>query len=216
MSAVVILGMHRSGTSLVAKIFHKSGISMGQTFLQADHFNPNGYFEDEDFLNVNKSLLETAEGSWKYPPEKYQLKKIQGKFESSIVDLINSKEETAQTGLWGWKDPRTCLTNWIFHRKLIQPKYIVVTRNKVDMIQSLENSRGKTFDWSNLIEIYENSIWTFLRDFSAKYTIINYNNLVNKELSTGELRSLALFLEVEKTDRFLHSINFIRFKKDLA
>ncbi|HEA80895.1 MAG TPA: sulfotransferase family protein, partial [Maribacter sp.] len=39
MNTVVVLGMHRSGTSLVAKILHTIGISMGQEFLDADDAN---------------------------------------------------------------------------------------------------------------------------------------------------------------------------------
>ena len=50
-SQVIVLGMHRSGTSLIASILHLSGISMGKEFLRPDNGNPGGYFEDLEFLN---------------------------------------------------------------------------------------------------------------------------------------------------------------------
>ncbi|MCK4816954.1 hypothetical protein KA005_14390, partial [bacterium] len=61
---IIILGMHRSGTSIVANMLHRIGISMGEDLLKSDKFNPNGYYEDADFLGINKGILTNSEGTW--------------------------------------------------------------------------------------------------------------------------------------------------------
>ncbi|HEX9941494.1 MAG TPA: hypothetical protein VGG03_05740 [Thermoanaerobaculia bacterium] len=58
-STIVVAGMHRSGTSLVASILAAFGISMGEQRI-ADQNNPRGYFEDLDFLALDRHMLVEA------------------------------------------------------------------------------------------------------------------------------------------------------------
>lgn len=55
----LIAGMHRSGTSLVARIFFEAGADMGDptTFYNPDRWNPDGYFEQADILSMNMPLI---------------------------------------------------------------------------------------------------------------------------------------------------------------
>lgn len=59
----LITGMHRSGTSLVARMFFEAGADLGdpQTFYPADKWNPDGYFEQRAIHAVNMPLIN---GSW--------------------------------------------------------------------------------------------------------------------------------------------------------
>ena len=43
---LVILGMHRSGTSLVANWLHDCGLHVGDRLLEGTFANEKGYFED--------------------------------------------------------------------------------------------------------------------------------------------------------------------------
>lgn len=216
MSTIVVLGMHRSGTSLLARILHRHGVSMGQNLLEADTYNAGGYFEDQGFLWLNKGILSAAGGSWKVPPHRTRIKGIISKFEKTMVKTIEGREEACQNGIWGWKDPRTCLTVEHYHPKLIEPKYIIVTRNKKDIMNSLVRLHGNSANWDEVVTTYEYRIWKFCSDFHVKYCIVSYENLINRDKFKGELLLLADFLEVKKKDRFLPAINFIRFKNDLT
>ena len=61
---VVILGMHRSGTSLTAGILHLLGVNMGDRLLPADKFNAQGYFENQIILDLaSLAKLATSEFS---------------------------------------------------------------------------------------------------------------------------------------------------------
>ena len=51
---VVVLGMHRSGTSMTSAILEKLGINMGDETLGPLETNPIGHFEDRMFLELNK------------------------------------------------------------------------------------------------------------------------------------------------------------------
>jgi hypothetical protein len=67
---IIILGMHRSGTSMVAGLLAKMGINMGDDLLGRSPSNPFGHFEDWDFVNLNDSILSKAKGSWDKLPAK--------------------------------------------------------------------------------------------------------------------------------------------------
>ena len=58
-SPFVVIGMHRSGTSLVSRILDKSGILMGRD-LQTDH-------ESKFFIGLNKWIYENAGADWARP-----------------------------------------------------------------------------------------------------------------------------------------------------
>lgn len=59
----IISGMHRSGTSLVARLFHEAGADLGdpETFYRPDRWNPDGYYEQPDIHAVNMPLVH---GNW--------------------------------------------------------------------------------------------------------------------------------------------------------
>ena len=67
---IVVIGMHRSGTSMVANIVQKCGINMGEVFRLPDKHNPYGYYEDLDWRAANKWIINTAVGSWFDQPSK--------------------------------------------------------------------------------------------------------------------------------------------------
>ena len=58
-SPVVVVGMHRSGTSLVSRILDQSGVMMGKD-LQEDH-------ESLFFIGLNEWIYENAGASWERP-----------------------------------------------------------------------------------------------------------------------------------------------------
>ena len=55
----LIAGMHRSGTSLVARLAFELGADFGdpETFYRPDRWNPDGYFEQIDIHAINMPLI---------------------------------------------------------------------------------------------------------------------------------------------------------------
>jgi hypothetical protein len=62
--AVLVLGMHRSGTSAVAGLLAHCGLQAPRTLIPANRFNANGYFESAVFRDFHDRLLQTAGTRW--------------------------------------------------------------------------------------------------------------------------------------------------------
>lgn len=67
---VAIAGMHRSGTSLIAGVVERLGVSFGDPdqLMQPGPDNPRGYWENRALKELNDELLATLGGSWDRPP----------------------------------------------------------------------------------------------------------------------------------------------------
>src|SRR5437867_8557509 len=108
---VCIAGMHRSGTSMLAKLLHLCGLSLGRPgdLMDPAPDNPDGFWENRRFVAVNDELLEENGGAWDRPPA--------GRIEWTTGRSRRLRDETegivgelADVEPWGWKDPRNSLT----------------------------------------------------------------------------------------------------------
>jgi hypothetical protein len=100
MTAILVIGTPRSGTSCVAGILHHLGVPMGERLMPADEWNPAGYFQDEDF----EDILHEAVGAWVFPDWQTSKPNLNGKFARQIRQL--AAERSAQYPLWGVKSTR--------------------------------------------------------------------------------------------------------------
>jgi glycosyltransferase involved in cell wall biosynthesis len=91
---VVVLGMHRSGTSLAAEIVQRSGYHPPQDLL-APHpeDNPRGYFESSAVVKLNNQVFDTLGLDWKDPqtlPKGWQKRCLDTDVSDRIIDLIRA------------------------------------------------------------------------------------------------------------------------------
>lgn len=129
---LLITGMHRSGTSLLASAAVRAGIDMGSRLMAASKGNRHGHFEDLDFVHFHEGLLESRGGSALRPPEgPLQLEPAE---EAEARALIESR---AGGPLWGFKDPRAALFLNPWDRFLPAPLYLLVYRHPVEVVLSL-------------------------------------------------------------------------------
>ncbi|HEY3570883.1 MAG TPA: glycosyltransferase [Thermoanaerobaculia bacterium] len=111
---IVITGMHRSGTSLVASYLSSLGVGLGDRLLAADARNPHGYFEDADFRELQGEILTdaTPEGDgghrdWGWTENERLDRGRFARWTERARALAATR--SGRPGLWGWKDPRTSL-----------------------------------------------------------------------------------------------------------
>jgi len=132
----VVLGMHRSATSLIAGGLARAGVNMGQRLLGKRKSNPKGHYEDLDFLELNDKILKANGGTWRKPPDIID----PGKLSPAARALVEAKMGDSE--LWGWKDPRTALTFALYEPFLGDDAHLVcVFRRPVNVARSL-NSRN--------------------------------------------------------------------------
>ena len=135
---VVLLGMHRSGTSLTASIMQAIGVDFGSDFIAANENNPKGYFENAAITRAQVSLNRlvnrrpfTAAGLVDYP-HGFEQSRQALEFIDEVEMLVRRELERA-TGIWGYKDPHTIklLPLWqtVFERLEVTPVYILAVRH---------------------------------------------------------------------------------------
>ena len=199
-TAIVVLGMHRSGTSLIASLLHNAlGVKMGERFWGNDPYHKHPNLEDLDFVQLNAQLLRSAGGqgniAWREPPTRAAILALG---ESVVIqERIRSLVERKQHGLWGFKDPRSCLTAPLYHEHLVSPHYIVVVRRHEDIIKSLKKRdpvrQGDKY-WLQLIRRYEVDRKLFLKGTKASFCVVQYEALVNRDKWQGAVRKMAQFI----------------------
>ncbi|MHA2264824.1 MAG: sulfotransferase [Candidatus Thorarchaeota archaeon] len=179
---IVILAMHRSGSSLLASILRDIGVDMGKRFREPDEHNPQGYWEDLDWRDMNKIILREAYGTWYDPSSALDVEGAARLLRGDIKALVDSKSQSA---LWGFKDPRTCITISAIHPYLPNPHYIFLRRERDNIIASLmrrAESRGYSEPpehWLRLCEEYESRAVTFLLKCRVRTYTVSYEQLVD-------------------------------------
>lgn len=138
--ALVIAGMHRSGTSLAAALVASAGIHLGDRIMGPERGNIKGHFEDLDFYELHQRTLAanglaatgfTCQTSINVPPE----------FEDAFAELVALRRGLGQP--WGWKDPRTTLFLEAWQQKIAEARFLLVFRRPWEVIDSLFR-RGDT------------------------------------------------------------------------
>ena len=131
---LAILGMHRSGTSVTAQWLQKCGLNIGDQLYGADVGNPEGHFEDTEFLQVHEKILVHYDinivGLTDHP-----LNNIDESCFAELKELVVSKNKLHEQ--WGWKEPRTCLFLKQYRSLPFNFKYFIIVRDYKDVVSSL-------------------------------------------------------------------------------
>jgi hypothetical protein len=125
--------MHRSGTSLTTSLLQSAGVDIGNELLEAHASNPNGHYEDVNFLQFHQDILD-ALGIQTTGWTVNSLIDIPEVYTSKATELVNQHSEKH---LWGWKDPRTVLFLHFWKQVIPNVKFIFVYRNPWDVVDSL-------------------------------------------------------------------------------
>src|SRR5580700_667524 len=63
--AVLIFGMHRSGTSALAGMLNFAGLDLGGNLTPGHKDNPRGFFEHDEIWQIHDQLLRETGTSWR-------------------------------------------------------------------------------------------------------------------------------------------------------
>lgn len=144
---ILILGMHRSGTSVLSGCFHLLGADLGSNLMPANEANQSGYFENHDLVLIHDILLRDLGCRWDMVgslPQDWQQTEAAQSAKDKIAHLI--EREFAQSELWAVKDPRLCrlLPLWLelFQEKDIRPRIVFLTRHPYEVALSLKKRDG--------------------------------------------------------------------------
>ena len=104
--AVLVLGMHRSGTSLATEILRELGLWIGpeQALIGANDRNPRGHFELLAGVEFDNEVLRQAGGTWDDPPLMSSVDALAATIRPAVDVWFEGRAPLA------FKDPRLCLT----------------------------------------------------------------------------------------------------------
>ncbi len=126
----VVIGMHKSGTTLISRILHQSGIDMGK-FSDEISYDKGNKYERHETQSINYRILGCGNA--------HSLDVITPvsnlPTDSSIPADINAfvSQANALYDSWGFKDPRTCLTYPVWQKYLPAHKVIFIYRRPLEL-----------------------------------------------------------------------------------
>ena len=147
--AVVVLGMHRSGTSALAGMLGLAGLDMPRTLLPPSSGNEKGFWESEAIKSFDEDVLKEFGSSW-HGVEAISLSNLS---RSAISRLRKTAKEILADEYQGspaitLKDPRMCrlLPIWqpVLSELSDRTSYSIILRNPIEVAQSL--ARRNEFD----------------------------------------------------------------------
>lgn len=143
----VVLGMHKSGTTLVAKILHRSGIEMDEKAEPDGDYDRGEFYERRDFKALNVEILGSGVPAYHDPtPRNLRLTSEQSHRMQALIQRVESRDRP-----WGFKDPRTCLTYSLWEPELPPHKLILVYRAPSEVWGHLSRHSSRAYHaWAAL------------------------------------------------------------------
>jgi GT2 family glycosyltransferase/glycosyltransferase involved in cell wall biosynthesis len=144
---LIVLGMHRSGTSAISGFLYKLGIALGSKLMLPNEYNEKGYFENSYIVNANDNILQTLGSSWDdlFLLEEEWCQRPQLIPHRDAVKKIINREFSANE-LFCIKDPRMSilLPFWIsiLQELKIETFFLIPLRHPVEVAESLKARDG--------------------------------------------------------------------------
>ncbi len=141
-TVIFVLGMHRSGTSAMAGALQTLGLELGGNLIAGNRYNPQGYFEHREAVNISNDLLAAMYTTWDnivpLPKNWEEAPNMEPFAKRMRAFLLQHFEATDTLGI---KDPRLGITLPLWQRVLdelgIIHKYIVLLRHPTEICQSM-------------------------------------------------------------------------------
>jgi len=139
---IVVLGMHRSGTSVLTRALTVFGVNLGENLIPEAPDNEKGFWEDQDVYQLNLDLLAFLGHDWHtlpiIPAELLRGNGVE-KFRDRARDILLAR--TNRATVFGVKDPRMArmLDFWkpVFQELRLDVSYVVAIRNPISVAESL-------------------------------------------------------------------------------
>lgn len=146
---LALLGMHRSGTSLLAGMLQALGVWLGpaEDLLGPQPDNPEGFFEHPALMGLDEAVLDRADSAWDDPAP--DLARVQA---LATDPVLQAQARLWLRGLWrsrpegavltAFKDPRLCYTAGFWQAQVPELQGLVVLRHPLAVARSLRARGG--------------------------------------------------------------------------
>lgn len=195
---LIITGMHRSGTSLIANWLSSTGLNLGENLIGPTPGNIFGHFEDVDIVEFHEELLRYNNTNL--------FQGIGNKLKFSQYHIIKAKclvKQRNKNEFWGWKQPRAALFLDLWTKVLpINTCFLFPFRDYNSVINSLYIREYNKIDQKN-----PSDIALIKRQYFSDYKVdilnsylsmwIRHNNEILKLNKKSNCKSL-LYIRLEE------------------
>ena len=188
--SLIVLGMHRSGTSLLIGLLGQFGHDLGEISKTTSPLKPTGTQENLQVRKINNLLLNYNNSSWDNPDKVMKTNSDIEKRMTSFADSLNGK--------WAIKDPRLLFSYHIWEKYLPKHNIIATIRHPLLVAQSLKTKNGMEKEAALKLWLEYNSI--LLEMWKKKpFPIINFDQA--KKQYYLSIKKLETYLEtvIDKT-----------------
>jgi hypothetical protein len=192
---VLILGMHRSGTSALTGMLADHGLMLVGTVirgqLDAGASNPRGNLEDRLVRDVNEGLLVSNGGSWDRPAP---IRRIPWLLRVRAAQI--KRQLTRMPRRWGMKEPRT-LVCWELWRDADADR-VGTFRHPANVVASLckrHPERHRAEEWEHTWYVYNRALVDLYRE--RPFPIVNFDWPVERYRSVVDRIARAFDLSSE-------------------
>lgn len=198
--AILIAGMHRSGTSTVARLLAALGIYMGNNLMLPAPENPKGFWEDSTLVDINRKFLSciAMDGDHGTIASNFATVRLHADMFNSSATLDYLEKENFLTQCFAFKDPRLCLTFPIWKKLLTAQNKkvacIIPVRNPLDVSHSLQKRNNFSVNYGiSLWFVYMTSIISTIQNTPVCF--INYNDIINN--TDYVIQKIGAFINVD-------------------
>ena len=198
---IAITGMHRSGTSMITRGLHESGLHLiggsADALLEAADDNPEGFWENKAIVACNDDLLEAAGGSWDNPPKLLPMAVDDPRLAEVVEPATAALAGLAENERWGFKDPRLCLTAafWLD----LQPdlRFVICVRNPLEVALSLKRRNQNSYSLG--LALWERYYQSVLELVPADRRVVTHYDTYFLD-PAGELRRICDFAGLDAAE----------------
>jgi glycosyltransferase involved in cell wall biosynthesis len=145
--ALIVLGMHRSGTSALSRALSLAGAQLPSGLMGGGLGNPDGHWEPTEVAALNDRIFEELDSGWNDtfgPRELRQRKLPTDKYLPEARDII--RRNYADANFIVLKEPRTCIFVDLWREALrlenYNSSYILAVRHPTEVAASLKSRDG--------------------------------------------------------------------------
>lgn len=145
--ALLVLGMHRSGTSALTRTLNLLGADLPRNLYAARKDNPTGYWESADWIALHDEMLAASGRSWDSPlplPPSAFAPEAMAPFRARLVESLRG--DFANSAMFVAKDPRICRLLPLWHAALTDagfvPLHVIIVRHPNEVAASLGLRNG--------------------------------------------------------------------------
>lgn len=181
--ALVVAGMHRSGTSAMARLLSLSGATLPERVMDPGPDNPLGYWEPWEMVALDDEILAAVDSRWDNVfavKDNERAWAARGRFLGKAQDFLT--HNFGDQDLLVMKDPRSSILARFWRQALeeiaVDPVYVIMVRHPLEVAESLLARNGSPREKSLLLwTSYMLAIERDTRD--APRVFVTYSDMLN-------------------------------------